>query len=260
MPIVEKYPHRIYFTFPFEKAPFEIPVVPDVIVFGDEQLVTTLSVIALGEVSIPGSRKLIRLQWESHFPFTYDSMIEIVNQEDHLNPEIWRGLIRRTQGLQTSLRVSISGTDIDHEFIVQAFKGTYIPGPAGDIWYQIVLLEAKQGALRQFDGSAFPDLNLRGRPFGTLPTTYETIDGQTLEQISIILYGDSKFWVDLFNANLVVMKDASLARGILTEEEVQRRAEFFEVAQPLSSLWRPGDEVPARTLLQVPEVAGGGDE
>lgn len=258
MPLVQDYPHRIFFKFPFEKAPFQIPVLPEVIVFGDEQLVTTLNIIALGEVSIPGSRKLIRLQWESHFPFVYDPQIEIVNRGDHLNPEIWRGFIRRTQALQTSLRVSISSTDIDTEFLVQSFKGSYIPGPAGDIWYQIVLLEARQGALRQFDGASFPDVNLRGRPFGSLPTIYETIDGQTLEQISIILYGDSKFWVDLFNANLFVFLDLTKSAGRVTEEQLASTPlQFLSQPSTLSKIWRPGDEVPARMLLQVPEVSTG---
>ena len=180
---------------------YPIPVPPETIAFAEEQTVTRYSVISLGEVAIPGRKKLTGLSWESHFPLQYDVSIETIPKTQHIPPRTWVELFRAVQNAGLSVRVSIDNAPVDKEFILASFKGGIIPGPKGDIWYQISFIENREGVVREWDGLQFPSINSRGRPNGSLPDRYTVIPGDTLQDISWKLYGTVDYWEDIYKYN-----------------------------------------------------------
>jgi len=199
--MAEDYPHRIFIEFPFLEGPREIPVPPENIVGTMEQKIHVVDVISLGEVMTPGGRSLENIQWESHFPKLYDMSIEKVNLSHHYSPEEWKRWIKRAQEDKELVHISIDNTDISRKVVITKFGFSYIPGPSGDVWYQIETKEFRQGHIREYNGVDFVTPDLRGTPFQSVPTSYVTKPKQTLQDISIIVYGDILGWKTIYDAN-----------------------------------------------------------
>ncbi len=226
MPHLSEYPHKIFISFPFSnRNSAQIPVPPETISGGTGSIISTYNLITIGEVLAQGGVKLERVKWESHFPKIYDSSISVIAERDHINPLAWRDLFVFIQRKQTFVNVAIQNTPIDMRMGVVNFKWAFVPGPSGDIWYQLELIEDKQGQIREFDGIRFPEPSNREPPstvedslsipesdfsgFGDPPFRFRTGDrrlyivqtGDTLMGIAQKVYGKSHLWALILDAN-----------------------------------------------------------
>lgn len=219
-----EYPHRIFISFPFSnRNAAQIPVPPETISGGTASIVSTYNLITIGEVLAQGGVKLERVKWESHFPKIYDSSISVITEEEHRNPLAWRDSFVSIQKKQTFVNVAIANTPIDMRMGVVGFKWAFVPGPSGDIWYQLDLIEDKQGQIREFDGIKFPEASDRESPStvqeSLLPGTtgfdikdfrpgdaisyklYRVQQGDTLADISAAVFGSGRHWQIILDAN-----------------------------------------------------------
>ncbi len=244
---------------------YPIPVAPEKIAFTEQQTSKTYSVISLGEINIPGRRKLRQVAWESHFPRVYDHSIEEISIRNHINPRSWVELIRATQSAGLTVRVSIDNTPIDITATISSFKGGYVPGPTGDVWYQIALNEYREGRVREFDGVRFPEINSRGRPGGQLPEFYTVVANDTLQDISWKLYGTIDKWEEIYSLNK--KKIRSLFSTVpevhdnIADDDPEDRADLSEDVRPVNEfdpitiLWSVSDPLPEGLVLRVPKIS-----
>lgn len=239
--------HRIFIGFPWDPSNYyEIPVIPEMIAGSDGQTVNVYNILSLGEVSLLGGRKIQKLSWESHFPMLYDSSIEHMAEADHIHPEQWKQWFQRAQAEHTWVRVSILRAGIDRRFAVSEFNWSYIPGPAGDLWYQLHLVEYRETFVREFDGSSFPDVDVRPPPYGSLPATYTSKPGQTLQDISLILFGTTTQWLEIYKYNVSTL----LGPVVYAEQFEDFNVPEFEAYM---DLWEATQPVPAGTVLVIPK-------
>lgn len=250
--MVIDYPHRMFLGFP--TGVFQIPVPPETIAGGTGTKVEVFEIIGFGEVSSGGGVSLERLNWESHFPHDYDDSIEVVSEGDHLYPEQWMNLISNVQKKQIVVHLTIANTPIDMDCYIEEFKWGYVAGPFGDVWYQIALTEHQEGVIREFNGVDFPSVDVRSRPFGELPTTYTTREGQSLADVSIAVYGTMANYGDLYKANLASIFDSS--RSAYPEESLGA-LDLTESNPDFWNLWRKDDPLPAGTVLRIPDPSVG---
>lgn len=236
--------HRIFIGFPWDnKNYYEIPVIPEMIAGSEGQHISTYNIVAIGEVTLLGGPKVRQLAWESHFPRQYDPGIEHVSEKAHIHPEQWKEWFRRVQREHSWMRVSILRSGIDRRFAINTFDWSYIPGPSGDLWYQIQLVEYRETLVREFDGTSFPDVDVRPPPYGALPSTYTTKAGQTLQDVSLILFGTTIQWVEIFRVNsYTLLGPLRNSREFIENEITDDRMDLWEATQP----------VPAGTVLTVP--------
>lgn len=252
------YPHNMFVEFPFSVDEgrggnvLVIPVPPEQIVASVDGILATHSIISLGEVLAVGSRKLQSMGWESHFPAIYDESIEVATETEHVSPLLWRSALVRVMDSKSTIRLSIENFEFDQRMAVRSFKYSVIPGPLGDIWYQLELMEHRQGFLRIVKGAEIPTTGFRQRPYGDLPSTYVTRPNQTLQDIAALLYGSMDYWVDLLAANYV---------NIITKRDIPslHRDPWEGVGHPerdpyegVGDLWRPDQKLPTGTILTVP--------
>lgn len=250
--MVNEYPHRIFIKF--ENSVLQIPVPPENIAGGTGNEVHVYNIIDFGQVASIGGRKLERIQWESHFPKDYDGSIEVVSEGEHVDPEEWRANIEQTQKDYLTVQVTIANTPIDMRCIIEEFKWTYTAGPFGDIWYQIMLAEFKEGVIREFSGVDFPSVDVRARPFGELPTTYTVREGQSLVDVSIAVYGTTRNYTDLYKANI---SQIFLNSSSAYPEESLGALDLSESNPEFWSLWKKDDPLPPGMVLRIPEPSMG---
>jgi hypothetical protein len=249
----EIYAHGIFLRFPLPpRGPFQIPVPPETITGGTDQIMAAVPLIAVGEVLRKGGRRLEKIRWESHFPRIFDESIEVVNADGHLLPSQWTKMFENVQNNQTSVRVCIAGTPVDMDAAIASFHWGIVPGPEGDVWYQIELIEDKTGVIREFNGVDFASVDVRPRPGGFLPTTYQVRPGETLLDISIILYGTTDNWEALLAANIGIIYSGNAS---FAEAAPRGRIDVPPDTPPsFFGLWNEADPLPTGMLLKVPEI------
>ncbi len=196
MPHITEYPHKIFISFPFSnRNSAQIPVPPETISGGTGSIISTYNLITIGEVLAQGGVKLERVKWESHFPKIYDSSISVIAEQDHINPLAWRDLFVSIQRRQTFVNVAIQNTPIDMRMGVINFKWAFVPGPSGDIWYQLELIEDKQGRIREFDGIKFPEPSNREPP-STVEDSFVPVEDAGREQFPFdFRTGDRRIYI-----------------------------------------------------------------
>lgn len=237
--------HRIFIKFPFREQPDEIPVLPEHIAGREEQIIRVHELISIGEVAALGGAKLRRYRWESHFPLIYDPSIEIVPESAHREPSMWMQQITRCQRRGLKVQLTITNTDIDMYCAIDAFDYTYTYGPPGDLWYQISLTEFREGFIREFNGVEFPHLDVRPPPVDERPLVYVSKPGQSLQDISLILYGSDAYWVDLYEQNLEnILGPFVYDPGFIDQS--------FD--EHFWSLWGASDQLKSGTVLNVPNL------
>jgi hypothetical protein len=242
------------------RSPWVVPVPPENIAFQFGQNAKTYSVISLGEVTIPGGRKVEQISWESHFPAEYDPDIVTIPETEFVSPLQWVKVIRRIHRERKTIRVSIDNSPIDMNGIIYQFNGGMMPGPSGDIWYQITIIEHRPGTIREFDGVKFPNVSGRTRPAGDIPKTYKVNPGQTLEDVSWALYGSTEYWEDIYNLNLeaivaVILTSPEFNDGTALSEELGIPQPGLAQLPYLEGLWLVTDPLPEKMLLRVPQIA-----
>lgn len=236
--------HRLFIGFSWNIGTIhEIPVIPETIAGGTGQVLTTYPLIGRGEIVIPGGARARRLRWESFFPNDYDHSVEHIPQSLHRDPQVWLRDIERVQR-SGWMQVTIKNTNIDGRYSIEAFDWSFVPGSPGDMYYQISLVNTVQGVIREFDGTSFPTLDLRPPPYGQLPETYTSIQGQSLADISLILFGTTANWVDLFEANVYTLLGGFVDSDIFLSEDYQRN--FY-------SMWDASKPIFRGTILKVPK-------
>ena len=207
--------HQIIIRFPFGRAAttaWPLPVPPPEIKFQNDQVLRVYSLISLGETLGLGGRKLERIGWSSHFCRDYDPSVQSITLAQHnaqaaqpglSAPEWWIECFRQTQKRQKWIELTISNTPVSGwRMAIQSFKHNYIPGPSGDIWYDITLIEHRQTQLESFAGDDFPRLRERPRPFLEVPSTFTVRNGESLYDISIIFYYSREFIGRILRANV----------------------------------------------------------
>ena len=215
------YYNQIYFRFPFldhPEVPYSIPVPPENIIIQNDQITRTYELISVGEAIGIGGKKLERLSWQSHFVLDYDDCIEPIEWWKHRSPEWWIDCIKATQLRQTYADVTIANTNFNrNKMVIQSFKHSFVPGPPGDAWYEINLIEYKQGTLRRYDGTDFPSLYDRERPFGITRSTWTVEQNQSILDVAAAVYNDSGLWRTIWNANFDEIFEHSTGEAIIKE-------------------------------------------
>lgn len=266
--VAEPYPHRIFMTIPSNSnRHLQIPVPPETIAGGTGSIINTFNLITLGEVLSQGGIQLERVKFQSHFPAVYDPSVEVVTAAEHISPLRWRDLFANVQKTQSLINVAINGAPIDMNMAISRFQWAFVPGPSGDIWYQIELIQAKQGVIRQFNGISFPERSDINRddpsvdekldpdvdePFDSdfwagAKNTYVVRPGDTLQSISLLFFGTTQFAQAIFAANIVLLL------GNIVDRKSTAAADFidlFLIGEALDKFFGPGSTYFAGGFLQ----------
>lgn len=251
------YPHKIFIVFPGSNYPYQIPVPPETIAGGTGSIIKTFELISIGEAITLGGIKLEQFKWESHFPKQYDPDIEVVSRGEHIDPAIWYRNIVEAEKSQTPVRITIQNTPIDFKAAISSFKWSYVPGAFGDIWYQIEMVQYRQGYIREFDGVTLPLLIPREDslpPLGKddvdrMGSFYITKRGDTFESISIKFFGTDKYARQIYDNNKKTMD--RVIQSSVKENDLLRKPSSPSV----SFKWTWGDPLPANITLIIPKIA-----
>lgn len=250
-----EYPHRMFIKWPWYDTPWEIPVPPEEITAQMGQIVRTFEVVALGETIQQGGSRLETAAWQSFFPIRYDPNVVVSpppTERLFRTPDEWIRSFRYAMRNRRIINLSIDNTQIDMKCAVPEFKYGYMPGDTGDVWYQISLVEARFGTIRQFDGDQFPTTGLRGNPgLAGTPRTYKVNPGDTIADVSQKMYGTPEHWIDIYKENI---EELSLILFTPTPEIPAN--DPFAVDPSWGPIpaptWNASDPLPTGILLRIP--------
>ena len=265
------YYHQIHIRFPFgrnQDVAWPLPVPPETLSFKNDQILQVYPLVALGETLGLGGKKLERLSWSSFFPRDYDSSLETITFAQHglTPPQWWIDCFKQTQRRQTYMEVTINNTDVDGlRMAIESFQHRYVPGAPGDVWYELNLVEYKQGHLRRYRGTgySFPRLRARPVPFGEAVENFEVTEELTLADVSIRVYGDESYWAEIRDANLdrlLPFLEANFGVVELYVEptfsdpqaEFERRLDNVLDPRVFSNEWNQADPLPIGITLRLP--------
>lgn len=246
------YPHRIFLTFPNNARPYQIPVPPENIAGGKGSIIQTYELITFGEVMTLGGVQLERFRWESFFPGRYDPSVSVIREVDHQPPVFWQARLDAAMESQAPCRITIQNTPIDFSAAVASFKWSYVPGEFGDLWYQIEMVQYRQGFIREYDGINLPLLVPREEPTPPskkpLSRWYMTKKDDTFEKISILYFGTDRYARRIYEFNRKALDAALSLAG----------SAFRTIDAIQASRWTFGDKLPAGIAMYIPEIGPGG--
>jgi len=122
----------IKFKLVHNNGSLELPINPDELTDGSRNNNRTVDVVGIGEVSIPGKRKvkswaIKSLLWADKIPRP---------------PEYYKTAIEKLQNDNKPFRFIVEGLGINSRVIIDDFTCEYKAGEENDIYYRLVLLEA----------------------------------------------------------------------------------------------------------------------
>ncbi len=207
---------------------FEVPVMPSRIAITDGTSNTRKVVLGAGPVGFPGYRNTKKVQWESFFPYHYDS--SYCNTANLLHPQaavdFFIKSITGTKVLGAPDIMHLKITDqyedglvwpiIDDFFTIEEFQSPLEAAELTDVHYSISLETITIPSLRVVDATAEVVPTQLRKPIpgpsgsrgngglgggGGNQTTYTVQSGDSLSGIAGKLLGDMGRWSEIYDLN-----------------------------------------------------------
>ena len=111
------------FSFLANGSRFDLAVNPRDCTISDSSSIKTVELLNIGEIGIAGNRKLIRISISNTFLPSPGSPFY-----KGVSPEQIKSIMRKAKDGKRPVRIIISGTDINREFLIDKLNDTYKEG------------------------------------------------------------------------------------------------------------------------------------
>lgn len=175
---------------------FELAVNPKQISVSGDNSDKTMELLNLGTVMLPGHRNPLKITIQTFLPASNSPFYK------GITPEKIIAMIDKAKDGQRSIRLIISGTDINHKFIINSASRNYIEGQK-DITVSWSLTEDRMSSVRAVASAAKKtDTGLNERPGDEeIPKSVTLVKGDTLWDLAVKYYGDGTQWIKIAEAN-----------------------------------------------------------
>ena len=175
---------------------FELAVNPKQISVSGDNSDKTMELLNLGTVMLPGHRNPLKITIQTFLPASNSPFYK------GITPEKIIAMIDKAKDGQRSIRLIISGTDINHKFIINSASRNYIEGQK-DITVSWSLTEDRMSSVRAVASAAKKtDTGLNERPGDEeIPKSVTLVKGDTLWDLAVKYYGDGTQWTKIAEAN-----------------------------------------------------------
>lgn len=182
---------------------FELPVNPSELTVTQDNKDKTIDLLNVGEINVPGKRGLIKIAISTFLP---DSNSPFYTGNA---PEKIIQAVKKSKNGQKSLRIIISGSDVNTLFTVSSMSETYKEGQ-GDIyiaWSFVELRDLNTGQIASFV-RRYTDTGLCTRNTKRIvPKVVIVQNGDSLWNLARRYYDDGSRWKDIAAANNMYQDD-----------------------------------------------------
>ncbi len=185
------------FSFQAAGSNFALPVNPKECTITEGGTVKTVELLNTGEVGIAGNRKLLRLSISNTFLPSAGS--HFYTGQD---PESILTMMRKAKDGRLPVRIIISGTDINRQFLIEKLDHTYKEGQ-GDVyigWSFVEYRETTVTGVASLSESTDTGLGQRASD-QEIPKAVTVKKGMTLWGLAKKYYGDGTRWKEIAEEN-----------------------------------------------------------
>lgn len=183
-------------TFSANEILFTLAVNPKELTVTDESKIKTVELLNVGEIGTAGNRGMLGITISTFLPAAASHF------SDGNEPQTILSHLRKLKDGKKPVRIIISGTDINREFLIEKMDSTYKEGQ-GDIYVSWSFKEYRETTMIPIAAlSVRADTGLNDRP-DTQETPKSVIvkKGTTLWDLARKYYGDGSSWKKIAEAN-----------------------------------------------------------
>ena len=177
---------------------FELAVNPKQLVISGDNGDKTMELLNLGTVMVPGHRNPMKVTLQTFLPASDSPFYKGTSTEKIIS------MIDKAKDGQRPIRMIVSGTDINHKFIINSTSNTYTEGQR-DVSVTWGLTEDRMSSIKAVASESKmtdTDTGLNSRPGeNDTPKNVTVVKGDTLWDIAVKYYGDGGKWKKIAEAN-----------------------------------------------------------
>lgn len=190
---------------------YELPVNPTEISVTQDSKDKTIDLLNIGEVNVVGNRGLIKVTLSTFLP----------DESSHFYkgtpPETIIQAVKKAKNGKKTVRLIITGTDVNTLFTVSSMNETYKEGQ-GDIYIAWVFTESRElntGQVASFVKRYTPTDICTRNTAARVPKTATVLQGDTLWDIAKRYYDDGSRWKDIAEANGLTEDSVTAGRKLV---------------------------------------------
>ncbi len=176
---------------------FELAVNPKQIQVSSDNGDKSIELLNVGTVMLPGRRNPVKITIQTFLPAPGSPFYRGVA------PESMIGMIEKAKNGQKSIRIIISGTNVNHKFIINSAAATYTEGQ-NDVQVAWSFTEDRFSSITAVASMAnrYTATGLSQRPdTQETPKSVTVKSGDTLWGFAVQYYGDGTRWQDIAGQN-----------------------------------------------------------
>lgn len=176
---------------------FELAVNPKQIQVSSDNGDKSIDLLNIGTVMLPGHRNPVKISLQTFLPAPGSPFYRGVE------PDSMIGMIEKAKNGQKSIRIIISGTNVNHKFIVNSAAATYTEGQ-NDVQVAWSFTEDRFSGISAVASMAnrYTATGLSQRPdTQETPKSVTVKRGDTLWGFAVQYYGDGTRWQDIARQN-----------------------------------------------------------
>ena len=176
---------------------FELAVNPRQIQVSSDNGDKSIDLLNIGTVMLPGHRNPVKISLQTFLPAPGSPFYRGVE------PDSMIGMIEKAKNGQKSIRIIISGTNVNHKFIVNSAAATYTEGQ-NDVQVAWSFTEDRFSSISAVASMAnrYTATGLSQRPdTQETPKSVTVKRGDTLWGFAVQYYGDGTRWQDIARQN-----------------------------------------------------------
>lgn len=183
-------------TFFIKDTFFTLPVNPKELTVTDESKIKTMDLLNIGEIGTAGNRGMLGITVSAFLPASDSSFF------NGTAPETLLADMKMAKDGKKPVRIIISGTDINRQFLAEKLDSTYKEGQK-DVYINWTFREYRETTMTSVASlSVREDTGLNDRPdTQETPRTVTVKKGTTLWDLARKYYGDGTCWKKIAEAN-----------------------------------------------------------